>query len=202
MDKVKQHELEYRMYGFVPYSLIGIQKGIQYGHAVVEYANAFIDEPDYVKWSTRDKTFIILNGGTTNRSQIGPPPGIGPKGSLDQIAEQLYDKGIQTARFYEPDLNDALTAVVFLVDERVFDREAYPDFISRSEIKHLRRNGLWTEAHDAMLNGEATRASEFTKRFAEWVEQFRCGDLRESENFDKLNEILYLRNLLPKYKLA
>ena len=35
MSKIK-NDLEYRMYGFVPYNLSPIQQGIQFGHAVVE----------------------------------------------------------------------------------------------------------------------------------------------------------------------
>jgi hypothetical protein len=37
--------------------------------------------------------------------------------------------GILFASFNEPDLGDQLTAFVFLVDERVWDKEKYPDFI-------------------------------------------------------------------------
>jgi hypothetical protein len=40
----------------------------------------------------------------------------------------LEQNGIEIATFYEPDLNDMLSAVVFIVDERVFNRKKYPDF--------------------------------------------------------------------------
>ena len=58
----------YRMYGLVPYNISPIQQGIQFGHAVVEYSNSHFNDSDYKKWSTIDKTFIILNGGTTNNN--------------------------------------------------------------------------------------------------------------------------------------
>ena len=58
----------YRMYGLVPYNISPIQQSIQYGHAVVEYLNKYFNEPDCTEWRLNDKTFIILNGGTTNKS--------------------------------------------------------------------------------------------------------------------------------------
>ena len=117
--------LEYRMYGLVPYNLSPIQQGIQFGHAVVEYQQNVRNLPPheviYNKWAQKDKTFIILNGGTTN---INPEK----LGTLNQNLAALYFNGILTSEFYEPDLGDQLTAVVFLVDERVFNRELYPEF--------------------------------------------------------------------------
>lgn len=118
--------LEYRMYGLVPYNLSPIQQGIQFGHAVVEYhqnVNGLSNlENIYNKWAKQDKTFIILNGGTTN---VNPEK----LGSLNQHLRNLTDNGIGTAVFHEPDLGDQLTAIVFLVDERVFNRTLYPDFV-------------------------------------------------------------------------
>jgi len=115
-------ELEYRMYGLVPYNLSPIQQGIQFGHAVVEYALKHDRQPDYQKWAVFDKTFIILNGGTTNKNAESVH-----YGTLNQARWSLVDNGIETAAFYEPDLGDQLTAVVFLVDERVWNRDKYPD---------------------------------------------------------------------------
>ena len=118
--------LTYRMYGLVPYNLSPIQQGIQFGHAVVEYGQLVKSMPQleevYNKYANKDKTFIILNGGTTNEN----PERLG---TLQQHTKTLKDNGIFVAEFREPDLNDTLTATVFLVDERVFNRELYPDFI-------------------------------------------------------------------------
>lgn len=133
--------LEYRMYGLVPYNISSIQSAIQYGHAVQEFNNLMIDSSSnmqgvsfdfdlitsnlvaFNKWRRKDKTFIILNGGTTNES-------IDDKwyGSMQKYRNTLYDNGVLFAEFYEPDLNNTLTAVVFLVDERVFDKVTYPNF--------------------------------------------------------------------------
>ena len=120
-------DLEYKMYGFVPYNLSDKQKMIQFGHAVVEYSRAVEHRQNrnlkalYNKWADVDKTFIVLDGGTTNNNTDKP-------GSLQKIRAVLEDKGVYTISFQEPDINDATTAFVFLVDERVFNREKYPDY--------------------------------------------------------------------------
>jgi len=121
--------LEYRMYGLVPYNLSPIQQGIQFGHAVVEYGLSVIgDDIDinskiiHYKWASEDKTFIILNGGTTNNN----PERLG---SLNQHLLNITQAGIKVSTFHEPDLGDQLTAFVFLVDERVYNRELYADFV-------------------------------------------------------------------------
>ena len=114
----------YRMYGLVPYNLSPIQQGIQYGHAVVEYSLKFGENDDYKQWASKDKTFIILNGGTTNTRRFDGDY----VGTLNRHLRTLSISGVQTADFYEPDLGDQLTAIVFLVDDRVFDKERWPDF--------------------------------------------------------------------------
>jgi hypothetical protein len=118
--------LEYRMYGMVPYNMSPIQQGIQFGHAVVDYGQNIKGmgtlENIYNKWANKDKTFIILNGGTTNNN----PDRLG---TLNKHLLALKEVKIMVQDFYEPDLGDQLTAVVFLVDERVFNKTLYPDFI-------------------------------------------------------------------------
>ncbi len=121
--------LELRMYGLVPYNMSPIQQGIQFGHAVVDYGQTVKGlvpfEKEYNEWANNWKTFIILNGGTTNTN----PDRLG---TLNQHVETLKNAGIMCQTFYEPDLGDQLTAVVFIVDERVFNKEKYPDFDSES----------------------------------------------------------------------
>ena len=121
MEDFKSLFREYRMYGLVPYNLSPIQQGIQFGHAVVEYGLDFFNTPEYQEWARRDKTFIILNGGTTNDSNMR-------LGTLQQNYFELTDRGIKVGEFHEPDLGDQMTAVVFIVDDRVFDKINYPDF--------------------------------------------------------------------------
>ena len=105
----------------VNYQLSGIQKGIQFGHAVVEYANDHFHDEEYQQWAKNDKTFIILNGGTTNNTRL-------KEGTLNLYITEMIEQGIPVGEFSEPDLGDQLTAFVFLVDDRVFDKEAWPDF--------------------------------------------------------------------------
>ena len=122
-----KENLKYRMYGFVPYNISPIQAGIQFGHAVVEYGLMAKDIPEieeiYNEWANNDKTFIILNGGTTNNNEDSEF-----YGTINQYRDELINNGVLLAQFHEPDLGNQLTALVFLVDERVFDDEQYPDF--------------------------------------------------------------------------
>jgi hypothetical protein len=128
------NKLELRMYGLVPYNISPIQQAIQFGHAVVEYGQKMKKLPfndievtkKYDDWADNWKTFIILNGGTTNH-KTSLEDGL-PFGSLNNHLLTLIDNDIDFAQFNEPDLGDQLTAVVFIVDERVFNRKKYPDF--------------------------------------------------------------------------
>jgi len=130
-------KLELRMYGIVPYNISPIQQGIQFGHAVVEYGQKmkYLGEHNqslntqYNDWADNWKTFIILNGGTSNHSinryhQTDEPF----VGSMESNLVLLEQNNVDIATFYEPDLNDMLSAIVFIVDERVFNRKKYPDF--------------------------------------------------------------------------
>ena len=119
------NKLELRMYGLVPYNISPIQQAIQFGHAVVEYGQKFRNDT-YNEWADIWKTFIILNGGTTNH-KTSLEDGL-PFGSLNNHLLTLMDNGVDFAQFNEPDLGDQLTAVVFIVDERVFNKKKYPDF--------------------------------------------------------------------------
>ena len=126
------NNLELRMYGMVPYNISSIQQGIQFGHAVVEYAQKmkYLGEHNqslntqYNDWADNWKTFIILNGGTTNNKIVDGKY----LGSLNNHKSTLDKIGIYNTTFNEPDLGDQLTAIVFIVDERVFNKEKYPYF--------------------------------------------------------------------------
>ena len=126
MKNKKEIKLEYRMYGLVPYNISPIQQGIQFGHAVVRYGRMVKDikplKNKYNKWAEIDQTFIILNGGTTNINKKR-------LGTLNQHLITLREKGILVQDFYEPDLGDQLTAICFLVDERVWNIKKYPDYV-------------------------------------------------------------------------
>lgn len=174
----------HRMYGFVPYNLSPIQQGIQFGHAVQEYNNKVTEIKEdhtkglmlsykeaeevcaFQKWSREDKTFIILNGGTTNNN----PEKLG---TLNLHLETLNEIGVTNATFHEPDLGDQLTAVVFIVDERVFDKENWPDF-----------KGI--DYDDGTHDPE---------EYSEWKLKF-------SDDEQEAERIIFLREFLPKFRLA
>lgn len=123
----EQKVLEQRMYFFVPYNISEIQKGIQCGHAALRYARQFsADNPEVWDFVDNHETWIILNGGTTNSDRDFD--GI-CEGSLNQIADQLLENDIMFSYFIEPDLNNALTSVCFICDEKVFNYKEYPEFI-------------------------------------------------------------------------
>jgi hypothetical protein len=120
-------KLELRMYGFVNYQLTGIQKGIQFGHAVVKFGQKIKNSGDleliekWNDWADNWQTFIILDGGTTNLNTTY-------KGTLNKYFNQFEEMEIPCQDFREPDLGDQMTAFVFLADERVFNKKKYPDF--------------------------------------------------------------------------
>lgn len=158
------------MYGLVPYNLSPIQQGIQFGHAVVEYAQSNFSKGDYQMWAKHDKTFIILNGGTTNSRRFDSKY----IGTLNQFKEDLAKAGVSYAEFHEPDLGDQLTAFVFLVDDRVFDRITWPDY-----------NGVY------YADGKTPEATEFWN----WKMKF-------AETEKEADRIVWLRTWLRNFKLA
>ena len=123
---MEQPFFEKRMYFLVLYSLSAMQKGIQAGHAALEYAYLYGDIPFYVDFIKNHKTWIVLDGGTSN-SQIDDKINV-PQGTLNQIERELLIRNIRFASFREPDLENALTAVCFIADERVWNYEDFPNF--------------------------------------------------------------------------
>jgi hypothetical protein len=178
------------MYFFVPYSISDIQKGIQCGHAVEKYAYNHGQTSEYKDYIENSKTWIILNGGTTNGDLDNP-------GTLDQIWRDIvhfnnvhHDERIEIkkAYFQEPDLNNALTSVCFLADERVWDYETYADvdFYLKNKLEKTLwletfKNGLWTYDDIKIKHPEL---------FVEW-EQTLGGEKN-----------VFLRNLIKGKKLA
>jgi len=118
-----EKRLKFKKYCFVPYNLSDKQKMIQAGHASEEYDYKYHDDEDYKSFFIYDKTWIVLNGGTSNDGHLG-----NPLGTMNEIYRDIKNIGIHHTVFYEPDINSALTAICFLADERVWDYETYPDF--------------------------------------------------------------------------
>ncbi len=190
---MKEKQLELRMYFFTIYQLTGIQAGIQCGHAALEYAHKFGETELFINFVVNYKTWIILNGGTTNT--IRDFEGIS-YGSLNQIADELLSNDIDFSFFHEPDLNNALTAVCFIIDERVFNYKDYPDFVdwlmdikmcSEAKEEAIKNNpDLWVKFK---LYPE-TQQEMFPEYYQEWIE------------FIGGNKNIFLRELIKNKKLA
>ena len=189
MSEIKQEErLKFRLYFFVPYNISPIQQAIQAGHAALEYAYHYGNSENYLSFIKNDKTWIILNGGTTNSERGEDLVSIG---TLNQIADQLslgdgISSPIPHAYFREPDLENALTAVCFLADERVWDYETYPDYVdwlinSLGYISPQRSVEIKMQKYEDLIKNP---------KYPEWI-KFLGG-----------NEIVFLRQLLKGKKLA
>ena len=167
-------ELELRMYGLVNYQLTGIQKGIQFLHGVVEYGQTFKNHKLYNDWADNWKTVILLNGGTTSNKL--DDDGI-PFGTLNQHSMTLAENGIDFEVFNEPDLGDQLTNITFIVDERVFNKKKYPNFVD------------WLEENNI-----------FVEDYRELIE-----NSEEYNNWSKLiggEKNIFLRDFLKNFRLA
>lgn len=151
--------LELRMYSLVMYNLSGIQKGIQAYHASIRYALQHFNDEDFQQWAKHDQTVILLAGG----------------GSGDMIlnCEEMKTLGIKFVQFHEPDLNFSLSAVSFLLDERVFNKEKYPNFrewieitYPTSRVSDLQGNQEIKDKWIESLGGEENRKKrEFISKF-------------------------------------
>ncbi|MBW3020490.1 hypothetical protein KY334_04280 [Candidatus Woesearchaeota archaeon] len=194
-------DLEKRMYFCVPYNISPIQQAIQAGHAALEYAHKYKDNEEYIDFIENWKTWIILNGGTTN-SKLDENAN-NYLGTLNQLESSIIQFNFEVKRtkdenqeinfstFWEPDLNDALTAVCFVCDERVFNYTDYPDidiFIKEGDGAYNKnlwfetfKNGPWT-----LENAE----EQFPSLYKEW-EEFLGGPKN-----------VFLRYLLKNKKLA
>ena len=118
-----------KAYFFVPYNISAAQIGIQAGHSLGRYALKYgRNDPNHIVWDFLEnhETWIVLDGGTTNEDRDFE--GIAA-GTMNQIGDSLLANAIEFSYFHEPDLNHALSALCFIADERVFDRENYPEFI-------------------------------------------------------------------------
>ena len=187
--------MELRMYGLTNYQLTGIQKGIQFLHAVVEYGQK-VKEPGnemasviYNDWANNHKTVILLNGGTTNYRIT--EEGL-PFGTLNNHVIELHNNQVDFATFREPDLGDQLTAVVFIVDERVFNKKKYPDFEDWviENYGDLVRTDYYTSSYMLAQQIKNSDSKVDKKVYEEWVKI-----LGGEKN-------VFLRDFLKNFKLA
>ena len=110
----------------------------------------------------------------------------------------LKDQKIDLATFYEPDLNDMLSSIVFIVDERVFNRKKYPDFED------------WViENYGDLLKPDPSNHKTFGKRSYELARMIKDsdvpGDKKVYQEWVKLvggEKNVFLRDFLKNFKLA
>lgn len=183
---MEEKDTELRMYFFVPYNLSPIQQAIQAGHAALEYGWQYKDTILFRTYIRDWKTWIILNGGTTNDKRDFD--GVA-QGTLNQIADQLREKNVRFSYFEEPDLNDALTAVCFICDERVWNYEDYPDFLN-----WVFKVYLYAEPASNVVYYRMKEMPELIKMFPEYH--------REWVKVMGGEENLFLRDLIRDKRLA
>lgn len=189
-EEEKKDELELRMYFFVPYNISPIQQAIQAGHAAQQYDNIYKNEKLTIDFIEKHKTWIILNGGTTNSSRGFDSI---PHGSMNQIGDQLIENSIRFAHFQEPDLENALTALCFIADERVFNYEDYPRFpewIHSQEIE-VHTKSFIDRAFISPITSDEDCQRILPEYYEKWIEEMLGGEKN-----------LFLRNLLKGKKLA
>lgn len=144
--------LELRAYSIVLYQLSDKQKCIQGLHATIEYGvvHGMDKNSIYYDWAKNWKTVIVLDGGTSD--------------TLANSIEYLKLLGVPHVTFKEPDLYNQITSVSFIIDERIFDKKNYPDFIggylSVDEEEFLL--GKWVDSVGGITN---MQLREFLQKF-------------------------------------
>ena len=184
----------YRMYFFVPYNISPIQQAIQAGHSMGEYALKYGRyNSNHLIWEFLEKwkTWVILNGGTTNRKRDFE---MIPAGSLNQIGDELLKNEIEFAFFDEEDLNDALTAVCFIADDRVWDWENYPNFRD-----YLNNTPLDFQTYPFLRSKRIESKSDFSDECL--IETFGAEYNRWVEKVGGIKNI-FLKGLIEGKKLA
>lgn len=188
---MEEKPLELRMYFLVPYNISPIQQAIQAGHAALRYTKNFGTSELFKDFIDNHETWVILNGGTTNDQR--DLDGI-VQGTLNQIGDELNKSGIDFSFFHEPDLNNALTALCFIADERVFNKKDYPDFVD-----YILDVKMYADAREQMpienykmfkAQTPAWCEEHFPEYYKEWVRSI--GGVKNA----------FLRDLLKDKKLA
>ncbi len=132
-----EKQLKKRMYFLTMRTISDIQKGIQSGHAALEYIMQNKDDKELWNFIQNDKTLIILNGGTSNSQGYTMYNNDEPYfGSMETYHQTLIQNNVICSVFYEPDLNNSMTSICFIADERTYDFEKYPDWDCQKTIPY------------------------------------------------------------------
>lgn len=137
--------LKYSCYVFVSNMLSDRAIGAQGAHAVAELS--ILGDENYENYVKNHKRIVFLNGGSTNKSKTY-------KGQLNQLYETIVGLGIcKVGVFYEENVGDQMTAFALVVDERIYDHNAYPLF-----TEWLFQNGIQSVMH--LGNGKIYKTIE------------------------------------------
>ena len=98
------------------YNLSQIQKGIQCGHAALEYSLKYSKDPEYLDFVKNHKTFIVLDGGTS--------------GDMKKHLRTLKSWNMPHAEFREPDLNNSISAIACILGEDTYTAEEGMDDVN------------------------------------------------------------------------
>lgn len=163
--------MEYRMYCLAERHLSIAQKTIQAAHAIVEYSLKFGDTEEYKHWAKYDKTIIVLDGGNTPDMKV----------DIVKLTDIEYNYEI----FMEPDMDNFVTCIVFLADERVFDYEKYGrNFEEWRNLKILENDR--SQMHTDPVTGVTTMNAVYIMppTYPEWI------NLIGGEKQEKVKEII------------
>jgi hypothetical protein len=120
-----------RLYSFTNNWLSDLQKGLQTAHAVAELSSCLIDFNTYYNWTNRDKTIIMLKGGTSH--------------DLENYYKLATKTNYNTAIFREDtkSLNGAATAMVVIVPENIWSLSINDANLNKTDkvIRNLICNG-------------------------------------------------------------
>ena len=184
-------DLEKKIYVFVPYNISDKQKGIQALHAAQKYDRKYEGSIMLQDFIDNHMTCIMLDGGTTNSHP-------GRLGTLNLILMAIVDfnnssekEYIPYSFFEEPDINDALTAVAFIADERVFDFDTYPEFYEWYGANSTQTGTLPINLVALKRMSPEEQNELLPLHYGKWVRECLGG-----------NHIELLRNLIRGKKLA
>ena len=185
-----------RMYFFVMRNIGQIDKGIQALHCSDEYKIMYPESVKYLEHIRNHKTDILLDGGVSNNGVVLNPHAIGNRlevgtyyidetslGSMELYEKYLIENNIEHSSFREPDLNNSLTALGFVCDEKVFDWEIYPSFFNWLDLLGYRSTSQQKKSSPPYI-GE-----EFQKMYPTWVESVG------GENNAKKKELIFGKKL-------
>jgi len=178
MKEITQREskLKLRMFHLNLYSISAIQHGIQAYHAGMEWLLKYGFDDDLRNWLENEKTVIVLNGGTSNDEGKDYYFKQEYWGTLQVHREFLMQKGIKFTEFHEPDINNTLTSIGFLLDERIWDRTNYPNLTFEDACIQL--SGQQIDSENELSEKEFIRLAmidkygEYVVEMREWINKF------------------------------